>query len=342
MKLHFESDYLEGAHPKILERLMKTNMEKTVGYGRDEYSNRAKEKIRLACGCPEAEVYFLTGGTQANATIIDGLLKSYEGVVAADSGHINLHEAGAIEHSGHKVLAIPNEEGKLSAQSLESYLTDYHQDANNEHMVYPGMVYISFPTEYGTLYSVRELTDIYQVCKDYRIPLFVDGARLGYGLMAPGNDLTLPQLAQLCDVFYIGGTKVGALFGEAVVIPNSKLIPHFFTIIKQHGALLAKGRILGLQFDTLFTDNLYFDISAHAIKMADKMKQILTEKGYSFFINSPTNQVFVILPNEQMQKISEKVSFSFWQKASEESTVIRLATSWATRKEDVEKLKEIL
>lgn len=342
MKLHFESDYLEGAHPKILERLMKTNMEKTVGYGRDEYSNRAKEKIRLACGCPEAEVYFLTGGTQANATIIDGLLKSYEGVVAADSGHINLHEAGAIEHSGHKVLAIPNEEGKLSAQSLESYLTDYHQDANNEHMVYPGMVYISFPTEYGTLYLVRELTDIYQVCKDYRIPLFVDGARLGYGLMAPGNDLTLPQLAQLCDVFYIGGTKVGALFGEAVVIPNSKLIPHFFTIIKQHGALLAKGRILGLQFDTLFTDNLYFDISAHAIKMADKMKQILTEKGYSFFINSPTNQVFVILPNEQMQKISEKVSFSFWQKASEESTVIRLATSWATRKEDVEKLKEIL
>lgn len=342
MKLQFESDYMEGAHPKIVERLMETNLEKTTGYGLDEYTKGAKEKIRLACGCPEAEVYFLTGGTQTNATIIDALLKSYAGVVAADSGHISLHEAGAIEHSGHKVLTIPNREGKLSAESLSAYLAEYHQDANKEHMVYPGMVYLSFPTEYGTLYSARELADLYKICQDYRIPLFIDGARLGYGLTAPGNDLTLPELARLCDVFYIGGTKVGALFGEAVVIPNPGLIPHFFTMIKQHGALLAKGRILGIQFDTLFTDNLYFDISAHAIKMAEKMKQIFMEKGYSFYINSPTNQVFVILSNDQVQKLSAKVTFSFWQKAGETSMVVRFATSWATREEDLEKLKELL
>lgn len=340
--LHFESDYLEGAHPKIIEKLIETNMEQTVGYGTDDYCKKASEKIRNACKCPEAEVYYLAGGTQANATVIDALLKSYEGVIAADSGHISIHEAGAIEHSGHKVLSISNEKGKITADALSCYLNSFYDDSNKEHMIFPGMVYLSFPTEYGTLYTKKELEDIHKICQEYKIPLYIDGARLGYGLMAKDNDVSLADLAANCDIFYIGGTKVGALFGEAVVIPRPGLIPHFFTIIKQHGALMAKGRILGIQFYSLFTDNLYFDISAHAITMADRIRNIIREKGYRFYLETTTNQIFIILDDEKLEELSSKVAFGFWEKADKEHTVVRLATSWATTEENVEKLKEIL
>lgn len=277
--LHFDSDYMEGCHPKILERLCRINFEKNTGYGSDKYSESARNKILSACGLENGEVYFLTGGTQTNAVVISSVLKSYEGVIAADSGHISVHEAGAVEYTGHKVLTIPNAEGKIEAGVLKKYLENFYSDGNHEHMVCPGMVYISFPTEYGTLYTAQELKDIHSVCKKYNIPLFIDGARLGYGIMSMENDVTLKYIAHNCDVFYIGGTKVGAMFGEAVVIPEKGFIPHFFTIIKQHGALLAKGWIAGVQFDTLFTDNTYFEIAKNAVDMAEKLKKIFVKKG---------------------------------------------------------------
>ena len=339
---YFGSDYLEGAHPLILQRLIETNMEKTSGYGLDEYCNMAKEKIRKACNSPEAEIYFLVGGTQTNATVIDALLKSYQGVIAAETGHVNTHEAGAIEFCGHKVLTIDQENGKINALSLKNLLQAYHSDANREHMVMPGMVYISHPTECGTLYSKKELEEISFVCKEYNIPLYLDGARLGYGLAAYDTDVTLEVIANICDVFYIGGSKVGALFGEAVVIPKKGLIPHFFTIIKQHGALLAKGRILGIQFDTLFTDNLYLEIGKNAIDMAEKLKIALINKGYKFYLESPTNQQFVILENNHMEKLAQEVSFSFWEVYDKNHTVVRFATSWATTEDDIERLIKLL
>ena len=340
--LSFSCDYMEGAHPQILQRLMETNLEKTPGYGLDAYSASAKEKIRSACHAPQAEVFFLVGGTQTNATVIDAMLKSYHGVIAANTGHISVHEAGAIEFGGHKVLTLPHRNGKISAEQIAVLLGEYQNDANCEHMVMPGMVYLSHPTEYGTLYSLKELTEISALCRSRHIPLYLDGARLAYALACPQNDITLADIAALCDAFYIGGTKCGALLGEAVVIPKAGAIPHFFTIIKQHGALLAKGRLLGIQFDTLFTDGVYERIGNAAILAADKIRKALSENGYTLCFDSPTNQVFCIIENTVMAHLAEQVEFGFWEKYDDLHTVIRFATSWATNMEDVDKLCQLL
>ncbi len=340
--LHFDCDYMEGAHPLILERLLQTNLEQTPGYGCDIYTQRAKEKIRQACNCPEAAVHFLVGGTQTNATVIDGLLRTYEGVLAAETGHINVHESGAIEASGHKVLTLPQTDGKVQAEDVDRYITSFYQDATYEHMVAPGMLYISFPTEYGTLYSRKELEALSETCHRHHIPLFIDGARMGYGLTATPADVTLEDIARWSDVFYIGGTKVGALFGEAVVVTNPRLLTHFFPIIKQHGALLAKGRLLGIQFDTLFTDGLYFRIARHANDMAEKLKKGFTDRHYRFFMDSPTNQQFVILDNRQKEELHRHATFETWAVIDESHSAVRFATSWATREEDVDALIELL
>ena len=340
--LCFENDYSEGAHPEILEHLIETNMEQLSGYGTDIYCQKAKEKIRNACGIPDAEVFLLTGGTQTNQIIIDTVLAPYEGVIAARTGHVSTHEAGAIEFTGHKVLELPEKEGKIQATDLKDLLETFYGDGNHEHMVFPGMVYISHPTEYGTLYSKQELKDLSAVCREYKIPLYMDGARLIYGLVSEGTDLTLQDIAQLCDCFYIGGTKAGLLCGEAVVFTGKNMPAHFLTRVKQHGALLAKGRLLGVQFDALFTDELYLKIGENAITTAAVLKNGLKEKNYEFYINSPTNQIFVVLNNVQMKKLSEQVVFSFWEKKDDSHTVIRFATSWATRMEDVHKLLTLL
>lgn len=340
--LSFVNDYSQGAHEQILRRLAETNLEPLPGYGADRYCQSAKEKIRLACKSPAADVFFLTGGTQANAVIIAALLDSFEGVVAADTGHISVHEAGAIERTGHKVLTLPHHEGKICAAGLETFLCRFWKDGNREHMVFPGMVYLSHPTEYGTLYSKEELEAISTVCRAYQIPLYLDGARLGYGLASPQTDVTLPDIAAYCDAFYIGGTKVGALCGEAVVFPRGNAPKHFVTIVKQQGALLAKGRLLGIQFDTLFTDRLYWRIGEQGIEMARKLVKALEDTGYPFYLKSPTNQQFVILENRQMERLARQVSFSFWETLDENHTVVRFAASWATRPEEIEALREIL
>ncbi|MBQ5320841.1 MAG: aminotransferase class I/II-fold pyridoxal phosphate-dependent enzyme [Oscillospiraceae bacterium] len=339
--LYFENDYTEGACPEVLEALVKTNMESLGTYGFDSYSASAKEKIKTACKCPDAEIYFLTGGTQTNKTVIDAVLRKYEGVIAAASGHIALHEAGAIESAGHKVITLPQKDGKLKAEDAETYLRDFYNDDSHDHMVIPGMMYISHPTEYGTLYTKKELEDLSTVSKKYNIPLFLDGARLGYGLMAEGTDVTLPDIAKYCDVFYIGGTKVGALCGEAVVF-TKKAPTQFFTSIKQNGALLAKGRLNGVQFDRLFTDNLYLKISENAIKTAKKLKKAFKEKGYRFFIDSPTNQIFIVLENSKMETLKKNIIFSFWEKFDDNHTVVRFATSWATKEENIDELIKLL
>lgn len=340
--ISFESDYIEGAHEEILKRLTETNMEQLSGYGADKYCESAKAKIKAACKCPEADVWFITGGTQTNQLIIDSVLEPFEGVVASVTGHVALHEAGAIEYTGHKVLTVSGHNGKLYADELEKYIADYYADGNYEHMVFPGMIYISFPTEYGTLYSKKELTDIHNVAEKYKIPLFVDGARLGYGLMSNECEITLPELAELCEIFYIGGTKVGALCGEAVVFTKKNTPKHFLNLVKKHGALLAKGRLLGIQFDTLFTDDLYFKISSHAIKMAEQVKKLFADKGYKFFLDSPTNQIFIVLENSRLEELKKDVSFGFWEKYDETHTVVRIATSWATKPESVKKLADLL
>ena len=341
-KMKFNCDYMEGVHQRILERLVETNLEQTAGYGNDPYCVSAKKKILEACQCPDGEVHFLVGGTQTNATVIAALLHMYDGVLAAETGHVNVHEAGAIEYTGHKVLTLPQKDGKISAESVENYLKWFYADENHEHMVQPGMVYLTHPTEYGTLYTAEELKAIHGICQRYAIPLYVDGARLGYALAARETDVTLPVLAQNCDIFYIGGTKVGAFCGEAVVIPKKGLIPKFFTTIKQHGALLAKGRLIGIQFDTLFTDGLYQEISAHAIRMAEKLKKALMEKGYTMYLDSPTNQQFVLLDNKKKKELLEQVDFDFFENYDSEHTFMRFVTSWATREEDVDRLIEIL
>ena len=340
--LSFESDYTEGAHEAILRRLAETNLEQWPGYGGDFYSERAAEKIRQACGCPQAQVFFLVGGTQANLVVIDALLQSYEGVVAAKTGHVSVHEAGAIEYTGHKVLELAQKEGKICGEDLQKFLESFWQDESHEHMVFPGMVYISHPTEYGTLYTKEELVRLSEICRRFHIPLYLDGARLGYGLAGQGTDVTLPLIAQACDVFYIGGTKVGALCGEAVVFTKNNKPRHFLTTVKQHGALLAKGRLLGLQFDTLFTGGLYFEVSRHAIAMAQRLKEGFQKRGYTFYLESPTNQQFVVLENQEMERLKKKVRFGFWEKLDESHTVVRFATSWATKPEDVETLMGLL
>lgn len=340
--LSFESDYVEGAHERILQRLMETNLEQLSGYGQDCYCQKAKEKIRKACECPDAQIFFLVGGTQTNTVAIDAFLKSYEGVVAAKTGHVSTHEAGAIEYHGHKVLELPEHQGKIRGNELKALLESFWQDENHEHMVFPGMVYISHPTEYGTLYSREELEELSHICRSYEIPLYLDGARLGYGLMSQDTDVTLPMIAEYCDAFYIGGTKVGALCGEALVFTKNNMPGHFLAIVKQHGALLAKGRLLGIQFDTLFTDGLYFEIGRHAIEMAELLKKGLIEKGYTLYLKSPTNQQFVLLDNEKYQALQKEVAMGFWEKPDRDHTVVRLATSWATKRESVEQFLELL
>ena len=339
--LHFECDYTTGACEEILDRLVETNRVSQSGYGADEYTLSAKEKVKTACNKPNADVFFLVGGTQTNLTVISALLAPCEGVISANSGHINVHEAGAIEGTGHKVLTVPGKEGKILADTLKKYLVEFYQDRTYTHMTIPGMVYISYPTEYGTLYSKKELTELKSVCEQYSIPLFLDGARLGYGL-ASDSDMTLEDIANLTDVFYIGGTKVGALCGEAIVFPRGNAPTHFFTHIKQRGALLSKGRLLGIQFDTLFSNGLYFKISEHAIRMADKLRKDLTEKGYRFFIPTVTNQIFVILENTFMNKLKENVCFDVWETFDEKNTVIRFATSWSTTDDELQQLINLL
>lgn len=339
--LYFSCDYAEGCHPKVLEALTETNMVSTPGYGEDKYCEEAKAKIRDYINCPNADIYFLVGGTQTNQTVIDSMLSNYDGVVAAATGHVACHEAGAIEYSGHKVITLPAHEGKIDAAELKEMLETHYADASCEHMVNPGMVYISYPTEYGTLYSRSELEAVSFICKEYEIPLFVDGARLAYGLAAQ-DDLTMADIASFADVFYIGGTKVGALFGEAVVFTKGDTPKHMITQIKQHGALLAKGRLLGVQFGALFTDDLYIEMGRHAIKQASIIREDLRQKGYQLFMENPTNQIFVVMENEALKSFGEKVAYGFWEKYDDSHTVIRLATSWSTSDEAVNDLKKIL
>ena len=339
--LFFENDYGYGAHPKVLEYLAQTNMEPVSGYGNDKFTASAAEKIKAAADCPDAQVYFLTGGTQTNMVVIDTLLRPYEGVVASSCGHVNTHEAGAIESTGHKVLTVPHKNGKLDADDLREYVQTFYADASHDHMVFPGMVYISHPSEYGTLYTKNELERLSAVCREFDMPLFLDGARLGYGLTAD-TDVTLQDIAKLTDVFYIGGTKCGALCGEAVVFCGMHAPAHPIPRIKQHGALLAKGRLTGVQFEALFTDGLYFEIGRQAIETAQALRRVLHERGYQFFLETPTNQQFVILPNEDMARIREHASIEYWEKYDETHTVVRFCTSWATTQEDIDALAAVL
>ncbi len=334
----FECDYIAGAHPEILRRLEETNMESLPGYGADHYTESAKAKIRKACGMSDAEVEFLVGGTQTNAVVISTMLHDWEGVISAESGHVSVHESGAIEYTGHKVLALPAHEGKLVAEEVRDYLVNFYKDVTHDHMVTPGMVYVSHPTEPGTLYTKKELEALADVCHEYEIPLFLDGARLGYGLMSDASDMTLEDIARITDVFYIGGTKVGALCGEAVVFTKGNKPAHFMTSVKKRGALLAKGRLTGIQFDTLFTDDLYFRISRHAIDMANKVKEIIKEKGWRVYMDSPTNQQLIIMDEEEMAKLSKSVIFDRWGVYDESHTIVRLATSWSTTEKDIEAL----
>ncbi|HEL2054760.1 TPA: amino acid lyase [Streptococcus suis] len=341
--LHFENDYNKGAHPVLLEALVASNQEGLSGYGTDCYTQSAIEKIRQAIDCPQAQITFLAGGTQTNQIAINSMLASYEGVIAADTGHIAVHEAGAIEFSGHKVLTLPHHEGKIIASEVDNFIKDFYADANHAHMVHPGMVYISHPTEYGTLYSKTELEDLSKVCRQHNIPLFLDGARLGYGLAARDTDLDLQTIAELTDVFYIGGTKLGALLGEALVFTKNNQPKNFVSIVKHHGALLAKGRLIGVQFDRLFTDDLYLELGRHAIAMAEQLIEILVEKGFQFYLKSPTNQQFVIVKNEELPKLSESgIAYSFWEKYDDSHSIIRFATSWSTSQEDIDELRKIL
>lgn len=342
--IKFDCDYLEGCHPDILKMLEKTNFEQTDGYGCDKYCEKARKLILAACGFAGKrgknvpDVHFLVGGTQTNTTVISAILRPHQGVISAMTGHVNVHETGAIESTGHKVLALPSSDGKLSAQQVEKYAISCINDCNYEHIVQPGMVYISFPTENGTVYSKRELSELRKVCLKYKLPLFIDGARLGYGIKAVGNDLTLPDIATLCDVFYIGGTKNGALFGEAVVITNNAFKKDFRNIIKQRGGMLAKGRLLGIQFMTLFSDGLYFRLAEHAVETAVKIKNTLKNKGIEFLFDSPSNQIFPIFPDEIYEKLSKKFSFAFWEKTDAGHTAVRICTSWATKESDAEAL----
>lgn len=341
--IYFDSDYMEGAHPEVMRRLLETNLEHTVGYGNDPYTQQAKEAIREACQAPQALVQFLVGGTQTNATVLDALLRRHEGVLCADSAHINVHESGAIEHSGHKVLVLPSREGKLEAEAVAKYIEDFYRDETYEHMVAPGALYITQPTEYGTLYSLAELEALSSLCRSHNIPLYLDGARLGYALASPKADFTLADMARLCDVFYIGGTKCGLLFGEAVVAANPARLPHFFPLVKQHGALCAKGRLQGIQFLTLFTHQLYERICRKAVEQAGRIRQAFVQQGYRVAIDSPTNQQFFVLPNEVVDRLrSEGVSFEDWGVRGEAETTVRFVTSWATTDEDVDTLIKII
>ncbi|MBQ8802363.1 MAG: low specificity L-threonine aldolase [Tyzzerella sp.] len=338
--IRFNCDYLEGAHPRIMQALMDTNMVQTVGYGEDEYCEEAREKIKEACKCEEAEVHFLVGGTQANMTVIASILRPHQAVLCVKEGHINVHETGAIEATGHKVMAIGGKDGKLTAEQIREAHKNHWEDGAHEHITQPKLVYISNPTELGTIYSKAELEEIRKACDDCNMYLFLDGARLGYGLMSEESDFTLEDVAKNCDVFYIGGTKVGALFGEAVVITNKALQEDFRYIIKQKGGMLAKGRLLGIQFLELFKDGLYFEISAHAMRLAKLLKEGLIKAGYKFYADSPTNQLFVIVSDDKLKQLDEKYSYEYQMRYDETSSVIRFCTSWATKEENVLALLE--
>lgn len=340
--IHFESDYITGAHPKILQRFVETNTEAVDSYGFDKFSAHAKELIREACDCQDADVEFISGGTQTNEIVISTVLKDYEGAVAATTGHINGHEAGAVEYNGKKVLTLPGHDGKIDPDELRQYVVDFYADANHEHMTFPGLVYISHPTEYGTLYTLDELTRLSKICKEFNMQLYMDGARLGYALMSRNTDVSLADIAKLCDIFYIGGTKVGALCGEALVFTKNNKPAHFLASVKKRGALLAKGRVLGVQFETLFTDGLYFEIGRHAIEMAEEMKAIFRRKGLQFFKETDSNQQFVVFENERYEALKKDLAVGFWEKYDDDHTVVRFATTWSTTFEDLAKLETLL
>ena len=335
--IRFECDYTQGAHPLIMERLLETNLEQTCGYGEDDYCKHAAELIKEACANDNIDVHFLVGGTQTNATVISSVLKGYQGAVCADTGHINVHETGAVEATGHKVLALPNIDGKINAKMVEDYVSGHYNDVTASHMVQPGMVYISLPTESGTMYSKKEIMDIFDVCRKYDMCFFIDGARLGYGLTSEINDISLNDLCKYSDIFYIGGNKVGALFGEAVIISNDAYKKDFRYNIKRHGGLLAKGRLLGIQFETLFTDDLHFRISKNAIDMAMKLKKAFTDMGYELFADYYTNQQFVYLDDSKAEQLSKKYTFSLWGEYNGKKAY-RFCTSWATTNTQIEQL----
>lgn len=341
--IYFDSDYMVGAHPKVLQRLVDTNMLHSNAYGTDRFTAEAGRMILDACGLKDGEVYFFEGGTAANATVIDRLLDLNDGVIATDTAHINVHEAGAVESNGHKILTVPNKDGKLTADQIRKVVTDFYTDNTHFYMVRPAMVYISFPTEWGTVYTRKELEELYSVCQEYQLPLFIDGARLAYGLAAEGTGLDLKTLASLCDVFYIGGTKCGALFGEAVVTGNPHTLPRFLSVIKLHGVMLAKSRLLGVQFIELFTNNLYWEIGKHGVDMAMKLRQGFIDKGYKPKIDSPTNQQFFTLENEKIDELREKgISFELWGSKGEKETAVRFVTDWSTTEEDIDTLIKAL
>lgn len=339
--IRFESDYTEGAHPKIIEALVRSNEEQCPGYGVDRHCERARALIKDLCGNPRLGVEFLVGGTQANVTVIDAMLHSYQGVFCVETGHINVHETGAIELTGHKCLVVPGVDGKVPAEEVRKAYKAHWRSADHEHMVQPGMVYISSPAENGVVYTKSDLIALRRVCDECGLYLFMDGARMGYGLMSEGSDLTLADIAELCDVFYIGGTKVGALFGEAVVFKSVEMHRSFRYAIKQHGGMLAKGRLLGVQFETLFEDGLYFTIAKHAVDCAMKIRRAFEAKGIEFWNNSTTNQQFPILTNEQMEYFTNAgFSYAIWGEAEDGSgrTIVRFCTSWATKSENVDAL----
>lgn len=339
--ISFLCDYNDGAHPAVLQRLMETNAEKLPGYGEDKYTASAKEKINAFCG-GQVQVHLLTGGTQTNQVVISSLLQRHEAVITAETGHINVHEAGAIEYTGHKVIALPSHQGRLDAAELEAYMARFYADGTHEHMCFPAMVYISHPTELGTLYSKAQLEELSRVCRRFGLCLYMDGARLGYALASGASDVTMEDIVRLCDVFYIGGTKLGALCGEAVVFTRRNMPRHFATLTKQQGAMLAKGRLAGAQFDALFTDGLYLKIGKHAVKMAMELKAAFVEKGYPMFIDSPTNQQFVVLTKEQLSRLQEGAEFSVWEPLADGRVAARFVTNWATTETDIEELKKLL
>lgn len=340
--IHLQSDYNNGTHPTILKRLVETNDLRTQSYGDDLFSNEARRLIREACDAPDAQIWFLAGGTQTNATIIDCLLQPYEGVLCAETAHINVHEAGAVEFTGHKVITLPAHDGKLQTCELQAWLAGYFADETAEHMVRPGMVYITFPTELGTLYTANELAELHQLCKKYSLLLYVDGARLAYGLAA-SNDVTLSLLAQMADVFYIGGTKCGALCGEAVVFPHGDAPKHMLSRIKQHGALLAKSRVVGIQFQALFSNHLYQEIGGHAVTLAMRLRRHFVQRlGYRPYIESPTNQQFFVIPNSDLKQLHRYIGFEVWCPLDKQNTVCRFVTSWATTEAEIEEIERLL
>ena len=340
--IYFDTDYMAGAHPEVMKRLVETNLLHTPGYGEDAFTREAREIILRECGLTEetGRVFFAVGGTQTNAVVIDRLLYRNDGVIAADTAHISVHEAGAIEVSGHKIIELRGSGGKIEASAIDRYMEDFYGDDTNPHMVRPTLVYISFPTELGTVYSLEEIKGIHEVCGKWRMHLYIDGARMAYGLAA--GDLSLADIASLCDAFYIGGTKCGALFGEAVVTSRPQIFERFFSLMKMHGALLAKGRLLGVQFEALFHDGLYYRIGSEAVASASKLKEIFLEAGYKTLIDSPTNQQFFILPNLVIDRLKSEVSFDLWGAPGKDESAVRMVTDWTTSAADLKKIETLL